>query len=224
MKNLGYLIVSLVLLAFSGLLVYEGWSVVLRFFDIIGRFKWIGVGIVGFAIFHHFVKKNRDFFETFSHEMTHGVVALLCFREITSFQANKKDGVIWTRGGRWSEPFVSLAPYCFPLFTYIMLLLWSLVATRSLVATGALFALDIIVGITIAFHFFCFKSQTGKYQPDINKFPLWFSYIYIWTFRLLNVLIILLCYLPSRASGHPLKLWGAFWYLISQIWNDILSI
>ena len=224
MKSIWYTITSLVLLVFGVLLVYEGWHIVSRFFNIISRYQWIGVGIVGFAVFHHFVSKNRDFMETFSHELTHGVVALLCFREITSFQANKHDGVIWTRGWRWSQTFVSLAPYCLPIFTYMILLIWSLVATRSLVATGALFALDIIVGMTIAFHFFCFKSQTGSYQADINQFPLWFSYIYIWFFRLFNALVILLCYMPSFKTGHPLKLWGAVWYLIEHIWNDILAI
>ena len=223
MKNIWYLIASIVLIIFGGLLVYEGWSVISRFFDRIVRYQWIGVGILGYAVFHHFVSKNRDFLETFSHELTHGVVALLFLREITSFQANKNNGVIWTRGKRWTQTFVSLAPYCLPIFTYIMLLLWSLVATRSLVATGALLPLDIIVGVTIAFHFFCFKSQTGSYQTDINQFPLWFSYIYIWVFRLFNVLVILLCYMPDRATGHPLKLWGAIWYLVVHLWKDLIA-
>lgn len=223
MKNIWYLIASIVLIIFGGLLVYEGWSVISRFFDRIVRYQWICVGILGYAVFHHFVSKNRDFLETFSHELTHGVVALLFLREITSFQANKNNGVIWTRGKRWTQTFVSLAPYCLPIFTYIMLLLWSLVATRSLVATGALLPLDIIVGVTIAFHFFCFKSQTGSYQTDINQFPLWFSYIYIWVFRLFNVLVILLCYMPDRATGHPLKLWGAIWYLVVHLWKDLIA-
>lgn len=224
MRNLWFTITTVLLVGFGIFLVYEGWYVVLKFFDTIYHYTWICVGIVGYSVFHHFVKKNRDFLETFSHELTHGVVALLCLREITSFQANKHDGVIWTRGGKWSQTFVSLAPYCLPVFTYIILLLWSLVATRSLVATGTLFALDIVVGVTIAFHFFCFKSQTGTYQTDINQFPIWFSYIYIWVFRFFNFLVLLLCYMPDCATGHPLKIWGAFWYLITHIWKDIIGL
>lgn len=223
MKNLWYIIVSTVLVALGALQAYEGWSIMLRFFDIVERYLWVGVGIVGFAIFHHFVEKNRSFFETFSHELTHGIVALLCFREIVSFQVNKEDGVIWTRGGRWAEAFVSLAPYCLPVFTFIMLFLWSLVANSSLVLKGSLYAFDIITGMTISFHFFCFKSQTSKNQKDISQFPIWFSYIYIWVFRLFNILVVLLCYMPDRHTGQPLKLWGAFWYLIVQLWNDIMA-
>lgn len=229
MKSKGFIILSILLIALGVFLLYEGWIILLRFLDIIKRYQWMGVGIIVFVALHYFVKgkhkgeANYEWMKTFSHELTHTIVALFCFREITSFKAEQREGVIWSRGGDWSAAFVSLAPYCLPIFTYIMLFLWSLVASRSLVSTSSLWAIDIIVGITIAFHFFCFKEQTGDYQTDIKKFPRFFSYTYIWFFRILNILIILLCYMPNKQTGQPLKLWGAFWYLVCQFWNDITN-
>lgn len=231
MKNKVYLVLSIIMIALGLFLLYEGWAILMRFFEIIRRYQWVAVGIIiAFVGIHFFIKgkdkweANYEWAKTFSHELTHTIVALLCFREITSFKAEQQEGVIRSRGGDWSAAFVSLSPYCLPIFTYIMLFIWSLVANRSLVSTNSLWALDIIVGITIAFHFFCFKEQTGDYQTDIKKFPQLFSYTFIWFFRILNLLIILLCYMPNKQTGQPLKVWGAFWYLICQFWNDILSI
>ena len=48
-------------------------------------YLWVGVGILAFAIIHSVVKKNMVWLETFSHELTHIVVAFLFFRN-TQFQ------------------------------------------------------------------------------------------------------------------------------------------
>ena len=220
MKKTGYVLATILMLVLAAFLLYEGWPVLLRFFDLIGRYMWVGIGIAVFFVLRYFAKKNRDWLETLSHELTHAVIAILFLREITSFQANKKNGVVWSRGARWSEPFVALAPYCLPLFTYIMLIIWSLVASRQLVGShNHLWGIDLLVGITLGFHFVCFKAQTGNHETDITKFPTFFSYTYIWFFRLVNLLVILLCYMPAHKTGEPLKVWGAFWYLIEHFWK-----
>ena len=224
MKSVKYFLLSLLMLAFMAFLLYEGWFIMQRFVKVIALYKWVGLGIVVFALLHYFVKRNRDVMATFSHEITHAVVAVACFREIVSFQVNVRDGVVWSRGSRWSEPIVSLSPYCFPLFTYVMLLLWSLVATPHMVATNGLWAFDILIGMTMMFHIVCFKEQTGSHQSDITGYPLYFSYIYIWLFRLLNLIVVILCYMPLSRGGGCMKLWGAFGYLLQNLWNDILKL
>ncbi len=224
MRNTKYILLSLIMLAFIAFLLYEGWFILQRFFEVITLYKWVGAGIVIFAILHYFVRRNREMMGVFSHELTHAVVAVACFREILSLQVNQRDGVVWTRGRTWSEVFVTLAPYCLPLFTYIMLFLWSLVATPQLAISGGLWAFDIIVGMTIMFHIVCFKEQTRPDQTDIQEYPLYFSYLYIWLFRLLNLLVIILCYMPLARTHEPMKLWGAFWYLLQNLWADILKV
>lgn len=233
MKKIGDYILYLLLVALGLLLLYEGWPVIQRFYEIISRYKWVGVGIAVYALIYYLTHKyrksvktiggNMDFMETFSHELTHAIMAISCMRKITSFHVEKKNGVVWMSGGKWGEAIITLSPYCVPIFTIIMLFLWSLVATRSLVANDGLMSFDIIIGMTLAFHVLCFWSQTGDFQSDIKTFNKYFSYTFIWILRLLMLLIILLCYMPDRHTGQPLKLWGAFWYLIVQLWNDIMA-
>lgn len=234
MKKIGTNVLSILLIAFGAFLLYEGWPILLRFFEIIKKYQWVGLGIVIYILFYYLINKfkkpndtvnsNLDFIEVFSHELTHAIVAILCMRKILSFHAERKNGVVWMTGGKWAEGIITLSPYCLPIFTMIMLFLWSLVATRSIVANEGLMAFDIIIGITLAFHVFCFYDQTGDFQTDIKQFPSFYAYTFIWVFRLLNLLIILLCYIPNRHTGQPLKVWGAFWYLICQFWKDITSI
>lgn len=234
MKILGDYILYLLLVALGLFLLYEGWPVIQRFFEIINRYKWIGVGIAAYGLFCYLTQKyrkslktiveNLDFMETLSHELTHAFVAITCMRRITKFHVERKNGVVWMTGGKWTEIVIKLSPYCVPIYTLIMLFLWSLVATRSLVANEGLMAIDVIIGITIAFHEVCFWQQTGDFQTDIKAFNKYAAYTFIWILRLLMLLIILLCYMPSFKTGQPLKLWGAVWYLIVQIWNDIIGL
>lgn len=234
LRNRSFILLNCVLIVLGVFFLYEGWHIILRFFDIIKRYQWVGVGIAAYILFYYLINKykkpedtinsNLDFMEVFSHELTHAIVAILCWRKILSFHAERKNGVVWMTGGKWAEGIITLSPYCMPIFTMIMLFLWSLVATRSLVANEGLMAFDIIIGLTIAFHVLCFYDQTGDFQTDIKQFPKFFAYSFIWILRLMNLLIIILCYVPNRHTGQPLKVWGAFWYLICQLWNDILSI
>ena len=233
MRNIGYKIGLVLLILFGIELLLTGWPVAKRFFEIINRYKWVGVGIAAYSLIYYLITRyrnsvktidgNRDFMETFSHELTHAIVAILCMRKITKFHVERKNGVVWMTGGKWTEAIITLSPYCLPIFTLIMLFLWSLVATRSLVANDGLMSFDIIIGMTMSFHVLCFWDQTGDFQSDIKQFHKFFSYTFIWIFRLLMLLIILLCYMPDRHTGQPLKLWGAFWYLIVQLWNDIMA-
>ena len=52
-------------------------------------YQWVGVGIAAFSLIHSVVKKNMTWLETFSHELTHIVVALLFFRRVHSFHAEE---------------------------------------------------------------------------------------------------------------------------------------
>ena len=233
MRHLSSILFSALLILFGVFFIYESLPILSRFYEIIERYKWFGLGIVVYILSYYLINKfkkpndtinsNLDFIEVFSHELTHAIVAILCMRKILSFHAERKNGVVWMTGGKWAEGIITLSPYCLPIFTMIMLFLWSLVATRSIVANEGLMAFDIIIGITLAFHVFCFYDQTGDYQTDIKQFPSFYAYTFIWVLRLLNLLIILLCYMPNKHTGQPLKVWGAFWYLICQFWNDITN-
>ena len=64
--------------------------------------------------------------------------------------------------------------------------------------------MDILIGFTAGLHIVCFKEQTGNYQPDINRHPLFFSYTYI--------IVVLL--FDSRGTQIPI------WSFIKNIEMD----
>lgn len=173
-------------------------------------YKWTGVGVVAFFFLSRLINKNLKWFATFSHELTHTIVSLLLFRKIHSFSAGMGYGEIYTSGNERTLVFVDLAPYCLPIFTYLLL------SIRMMLAKDMLMYYDIIIGFSIGFHLYCFRTQTGSYQTDINKHPLFFSYLYIVTFLLFNFTIILVSY------WHSKNVFTALWYVLIQIW-DIIS-
>ena len=69
----------------------------------------------------------------------------------------------------------------------------------------------------IAFHAFCFKSQTSQQQPDIHQFPLTFSYLYITAALLFNINTILVSYWSSK------NIFTALWFTVTSIWEGITS-
>lgn len=172
-------------------------------------YKWAGVGFGAFVIARGMLQKNIGWFETFSHELTHIVVALLFFRKVHSFRAEEGGGVVYTSGKKSSMIVpMALAPYCLPIYTYLLL------AIRSLIVSDALWIFDILIGISISFHTLCFYHQTGNHQTDINQYPLPFSYLYIYAARLLNVCIIAVSFFPKY------NVFTSLWRCLTAIYGN----
>ena len=175
-------------------------------------YQWVGVGIAVFAVIHSVVKKNMTWLETFSHELTHIVVALLFFRRVHSFHAEEGSGVVYTSGKHgYALAPMALAPYCLPIFTYLLL------SIRCLMDFHGMWIYDVLIGMTICFHFFCFKNQTGNYQTDINQYPLSFSYLYIVTALLINFCIIWVAFFPQY------NVYTSFWRYLSSVWENAIT-
>lgn len=187
-------------------------------------FKWAAVGFAAFAVARRYIKNNILFAETFSHEVTHTFVAILFNRRIHSFHAEGGTGSIYTSGKRhYSLVPIALAPYCFPIFTYFLL------AFRWMMDFHGLWIFDIIIGITLCFHFYCFQTQIGNYQSDISQYPLLFSYTYIVTMWIINLCIILPAFFPNM-NGHgnvePMYnygVWSCIVRLITEWWNNLIG-
>lgn len=186
-------------------------------------FKWMGVGVLAFLLIRKFVKGNLDFLEVFSHELTHAFFALIFNRQVLELHATREGGVIWSAGRTnfLSVP-VSLSPYCFPMFTFILL------SVRWMMDFHGTWIFDIFIGITLGFHFFCFKNQIGNHQTDINQYPILFSYFYISLSWLLVFCIVVPSFFPNM-NGHgtaaPLYNYGVFssiWRLMQEWWNNFL--
>jgi len=175
-------------------------------------FKWLAAGCAVYAIIYRYLTRNILWLETFSHELTHTLVALLTFSKIHSFHATMNKGLVtWSGRHRFTEIVVTLAPYCLPIYTYALLLF------RPLIIYRGLWFFDLLTGITLCFHLICFMKQTQRTQPDIYRYPLGFSYLYIITAHLVNGCIILGTFFDRS------HVFSSFWNLVCAIWQQMLN-
>ena len=171
---------------------------------------WLVVGCVIYIGIHKFAKKNLELMQCFSHEMSHLILALLFFRKILSFQVGIEGGVVCSSGkSKVGVVPMTLAPYCLPWMTFLLLMI------RELIITDYCWLFDILIGITLAFHIVTMKDQTRAEQPDIRNYPLWFSYLYIWCARLMNVVIVLVSFWESK------NFFTAVWFLFESCINKV---
>lgn len=169
---------------------------------------WLVSGACIFPLMNKFFVKNMELTKTFTHELTHTITGVLLFRRIHSFHAEEQgSGVVWSSGNDSIRFMTFLAPYCFPIYTFPMLML------RCLVAKTFFPIIDVIIGFSIGLHIVCFTEQTRSSQTDINQFPLWFSYVYILSVWLFDISIILLTYIPKSNfflafKNYALDIWS----------------
>lgn len=194
-------------------------------------YQWVVVGYFIFYILRRYLKNNLLFLETFSHELTHAFFAFCFNRRVHSFHAEDAgSGVIYTSGkNQYVLVPIALAPYCFPIFTYLLL------SFRWIIDFHGMWIFDILIGITLCFHYYCFKTQIGDYQTDINQYPLSFSYFYIFLGLLLNGCIIIPSFFPNMnvhdssivsTSSHYVGHYGLFSsiYRVCETWYHYIEI
>ena len=218
MSGIKYYLYSALLIILLLLLLPYGWEIISDLFlssvPVLSRlsaYLWVAVGVVVASLAGHLFSKNQTWFETFSHELTHIVVALMFLRKVHSFQAGSGTGVVTTSGNNKKGIIpMALAPYCLPIFTYLLLFL------RPLMNSTGSCVLDLFIGATIVFHYLCFKHQTGNYQTDINQYPFFFSYIFIYIARLVNICIILVAFLPGY------NVFTSMWRLLCALYGNIV--
>lgn len=177
-------------------------------------------GVLGYFVLSiiPFVSRNREHMITFSHEMTHWVFSLLFFRKLYSFQVESDNtGSITHSGGRIGEMFISLSPYCVPLFTVILLLV------RHMVSRDYLVGFDVALGVTLGFHIGCFINYTGLYQSDIRNVGIFRSLVFIigfWLFFAILILLSLKSDMYVACKGIFLRYWDtlvSFWQFVKGL-------
>lgn len=190
----------------------------------LANFKWVALGVVVFMAVRYLIiqfhwpfrrgtgKANLEWMETDMHEHIHQLVALFLGRRLHSLHVEQNSGLVTTSGNENNRLFVTLAPYCLPVLTLIF------VTARAMIKQDCLWIQDIVIGLTMGFHGVCICKQTRSDQPDINQFPLHFAYLYIATFLLLNITIILVC------IGMDKNLWETLQYIFRHFWTIITAV
>lgn len=191
-------------------------------------YLWMGVGFVLYAIMHKFVfKKNIDIMQTMSHEGAHMLVgALFLRRKIYQFNAKSADSLSYgdntlgfvssSRKDGYISVMSTLAPYMLPYLTFLLLLF------RLMIKNECLPIVDVIIGFSLMFYFYCWKKDTRRDQSDIQLCGVFLSYLYIITFLLFNISLII--YSVSGGVSNPMNIFGAIAHYFTQTWNDIMML
>ena len=191
-------------------------------------YLWLAVGFVVYLIFHKFIfRKNIDIMQTMSHEGAHMLVgALFLRRKIYQFNAKSSDSLSYNdntlgfvssevKGGRISI-MSALAPYTLPYLTFLLLFF------RLMIKNECLPIIDTIIGFSLMFYFLCWKKDTRIDQSDIQLCGVFLSYLYIITFVLFNISLII--YSVSGGTSDPVNIIEAVKIYFTQTWNDILML
>ena len=180
-------------------------------------YLWVALGSVVFPLMNKYFVKNMKMVKTFTHELTHAVVAIMLFRRVHWFKAEEgKGGEIGSSGSDKFHFFEVLAPYCFPIYTFPLMML------RCIIIPDYYPIIDVLIGFTIGLHFICFKEQTGSFQPDIQRYPLWLSFSFIASMLIFDISLILTSYLPDVNFFGAFKTFGIdFWKYTCAIFKAI---
>lgn len=191
-------------------------------------YLWMGVGFVVYIIFHKLIfRKNIDIMQTMSHEGAHMLVgALFLRRKIYEFNAKSAESLSYgdntlgfvssSRKGNRISLLSTLAPYMLPYLTFLLLLF------RLMIKNQCLPIIDVVIGFSLMFYFFCWKKDTRRDQSDIKLCGVFISYLYIITFLLFNMSLII--YSLSGGITDPINIFGAIKQYFTQTWNDMMMV
>lgn len=141
-----------------------------------------------------------------AHELTHALWGALMGSRISGFRVSQTGGYVkLSQNNIW----ITLAPYFFPLYTVLVMLVYGAVALFvDLRGTAALwFGL---IGITLGFHVVCTGYALKQGQADIRVYGRLLSYVLIY---LMNLLVV--CVLMALVG------WVTWGHLVRQLFFDL---
>ncbi len=149
---------------------------------------WLGAGYALWLIIWFMLPQPARAYVV-AHEMTHALWALLFGARVRGMRVTAAGGSV-----RLSKTnlMITLAPYFFPFYTVLVLLLrWAV--ERMVQPIPLPFVWLFLVGLTWGFHL-CFTVQSLlTRQPDILEYGRVLSYAVIYLFNLLGICLWLVC-------------------------------
>ena len=149
---------------------------------------WLGIGYTLWLVLW-FVMPQPARAYVMAHELTHALWALLFGARIRKMKVTAKGGSVSLSK---TNLLITLAPYFFPFYTVLVLLLRWLVGC-FVQPVPLPYVWLFLVGLTWGFHL-CFTVQSLlTRQPDILEYGRILSYAVIYIFNMLGILLWLIC-------------------------------
>ncbi|MCX5783208.1 MAG: hypothetical protein NTW04_02030 [Elusimicrobia bacterium] len=145
-------------------------------------------GFALYAVLHYFIYNPLTAY-VLSHEMTHVLAAKLSGFRVGQISVGKKGGYVDVHG---SNAFVSLSPYCFPLYTVIFISAYGVCSIWLNTRPYADF-FTAGVGFLMAFHIIhTFESLLNYKQSDVKHAG---GSVFSWAVILFaNSIVVMLCF------------------------------
>ena len=181
-----------------------------------------GCGFMAFLAIWITVPQKPVRLYVLGHELTHAVWGLLFGARVSNLKVSLNGGsVMLTK----SNVLITLAPYFFPFYTMLVALVAAI--TRIFVSPLPLPWLWIFaVGFTWCFHV-CFTLRSlAQRQPDVVEYGHLFSWVFIWAFNVLGIVVWMLATTEVPAAlawnslcEHVCAAYVAVWRFFLYCWS-----
>ena len=133
-----------------------------------GSYVGLITGFAGYALFASVLtllrmRHNLDWFMKFTHELSHTLVALVFLCKIHEFVVKGRDCYVYHARPRIGYLPVTLAPYCIPIYTFMLF------PFRFAGDDSYMIIFDVLIAFTYAFHIHSYLRQTRFTQSDIEN-------------------------------------------------------
>ena len=153
-----------------------------------GELQWALIGFAAYVFLYPLIRtRNLHFIEIFEHELAHMITDLSVFRRLQEFRVNPEENkscVAHTpsTGIPGMGCLTTLAPYFLATFTIPLL------AVRFITPENLVPALDVVIGVSLGFHFVALFYEFRPRQTDLQKQTMPFAIVIT---VLLNTILVI---------------------------------
>ncbi|MCA9731229.1 MAG: hypothetical protein H6696_01730 [Deferribacteres bacterium] len=180
-------------LLFVAAFSFSLWQLIARTFSLTQDVKFFAGGFV-LAVAYNIIRKRGKMWNLFWHELTHAVWGKFFLKRTVKLHIedtkDKRGGVIgFNNLGKFVDLFISLAPYFFPLFPLILLIM------KKFFAIPYISLMSGFIGYSLTIFYFDQWHSLKIEQPDFdvtNKFMCYTTILIMHSFFLAIIAISLL--------------------------------
>jgi len=173
--------------------------------------SWFWYSFVISSVLFFILIGRMSFLAIFEHELTHNIYALLTFNRPVGFHVRRGGGGLFEYEGRGNY-FITLSPYFSLTFSLFVLLFYGIIRFEFLKFYF------LFLGIITGFHTSTTIKETRLNQPDIQRYGVFFSVIFIVFFSIVNYGIVI-AFTQGKGRGMIDFLFSG----IREIYNSIVG-